>query len=70
MRLIDWIVKFIAGVCVLASWPLVGWIAYQVGDQNGVRKGRAQYHHEILSELESKNGAPVLLYPPKGMFND
>ena len=39
---------------------IVGMCAFKCG----VNYGRAEYHEDLIRELEIKNGAPVLLYHP------
>ena len=48
---------------LLVSYIGIGYLGY-IG---GIDKGRAEFHDELLQELDAKGGAPVLIYPPEGM---
>ena len=49
---------------LLTSYIAVAVAAFKLGERQGVDKGRSQFHREILDELDAKDGAPLLIYPP------
>ena len=50
------LLKLACLVLWLCSYGLLGWFAYN--------RGRADFHNELLQELDAKGGAPILLYGP------
>lgn len=45
---------------LVLSYIFIAYIAWRCGKY----MGRAEYHDDLIRELDQKGGAPVLLYPP------
>lgn len=75
-NLIDMIYRIsVKLLCVLTTLATLGAFAafgYRIGLEKGsesgyragINDGRAQYHNEIINELDQRGGSPLLLYPP------
>ncbi len=51
---------------LLGSLMVALMIMFVLGLIIGKDQGRAEFHLELIKEMDAKGGAPVLLYPPDG----